>query len=86
MARPPLVPGIDYYVEDGKFVFTPEYHLKRGHCCNSKCRHCPYGLASSPTPAPELTRIEIASPVPGPQVTRVDMPLLPCLPKPKVEP
>jgi len=23
-------------------VFTAAYHLKRGYCCNSDCRHCPY--------------------------------------------
>ena len=40
---PKLVQGVDYYVEEGKFVFTRAYHLKRGHCCNSRCRHCPYG-------------------------------------------
>ena len=40
---PPLVEGVDYYLEGDKFVFTAEYHLKRGYCCNSKCRHCPYG-------------------------------------------
>jgi hypothetical protein len=38
-----LVEGTDYYVEGGKFVFTARYHLRRGYCCNSKCRHCPYG-------------------------------------------
>ena len=38
-----LVQGIDYYVEGTKFVFTSAYHLKRGYCCNSRCRHCPYG-------------------------------------------
>ena len=32
----------DYYMEDGKLVFTEQYHLKRGRCCNSGCRHCPY--------------------------------------------
>jgi hypothetical protein len=25
------------------FVFTREYHLKRGYCCKNGCRHCPYG-------------------------------------------
>jgi hypothetical protein len=34
--------GIDYYVEDGFIVFTEKYHLQRGKCCGSKCRHCPY--------------------------------------------
>jgi hypothetical protein len=23
-------------------VFTEAYHLKRGICCGSGCRHCPY--------------------------------------------
>ncbi|UQA61991.1 DUF5522 domain-containing protein [Polyangium aurulentum] len=43
-----LVEGIDYYREGQKVVFTSAYHLKRGYCCHSKCRHCPYGLASAP--------------------------------------
>lgn len=39
-----LEPGVDYYINDeGKYVFTREYHLKRGHCCESGCKHCPYG-------------------------------------------
>jgi hypothetical protein len=32
----------DFYIEYGKYVFTEEFHLKRGVCCNSGCRHCPY--------------------------------------------
>jgi len=32
----------DYYLENGKIVFTEQFHLKRGHCCDNKCRHCPY--------------------------------------------
>ncbi len=39
--EPALAPE-DYYTEDGKMVFTTAYHLKRGHCCESGCRHCPY--------------------------------------------
>ena len=39
----PLVEGVDYYMEGGKLVFTSAYHEKRGYCCNSRCRHCPYG-------------------------------------------
>jgi hypothetical protein len=31
-----------YYLENGKVVFTPQYHLQRGHCCGSGCRHCPF--------------------------------------------
>jgi hypothetical protein len=26
----------------GLFVFTAAYHLARGSCCESGCRHCPY--------------------------------------------
>jgi hypothetical protein len=37
-----LQEGIDYYLEDGLFVFTAEFLLKRGYCCDSGCRHCPY--------------------------------------------
>lgn len=33
----------DFYMENGFIVFTGAYHLKRGYCCNSGCRHCPYG-------------------------------------------
>jgi hypothetical protein len=34
----------DYYInEQGFKVFTEKYHLKRGYCCKSGCKHCPYG-------------------------------------------
>ena len=39
---PLLKEGQDYYVEGGVMVFTAAYHLKRGYCCDSGCRHCPY--------------------------------------------
>lgn len=38
----PFVEGIDYYLENELWVFTEWYHLKRGYCCGSGCRHCPY--------------------------------------------
>ena len=42
---PPLVEGRDYYVDpDGRYVFTAAYLLARGTCCESGCRHCPYGF------------------------------------------
>lgn len=34
----------DYYFENGFMVFTEAFHLKRGYCCQSGCRHCPYGF------------------------------------------
>ncbi len=44
---PPLQPatlqeGVDYYIEKGYWVFTEHFLLKRGQCCGSGCRHCPY--------------------------------------------
>ena len=54
-----LIEGIDYYLEGGKFVFTAAYHLKRGYCCNSKCRHCPYGRDGGLGARIELTGIPI---------------------------
>jgi hypothetical protein len=32
----------DFYIENGKYVFTKEFHLSRGYCCGNGCRHCPY--------------------------------------------
>lgn len=34
--------GKDFYIEKGLYVFTEKFHLKRGYCCKSGCRHCPY--------------------------------------------
>jgi len=42
---PKLICGEDYYIEDGLYVFTAAFHQKRGYCCGSKCRHCPYPTA-----------------------------------------
>jgi len=36
------IEGIDYNMEKGKYVFTQWHHLKRGACCNHKCKLCPY--------------------------------------------
>ncbi|MBC7796187.1 MAG: hypothetical protein H7Z37_04850 [Pyrinomonadaceae bacterium] len=37
-----LIEGEDFYWENGFLVMTAKYHLNRGHCCKSGCRHCPY--------------------------------------------
>jgi hypothetical protein len=36
--------GDDTYVDPqtGYIVFTEQYLLDRGTCCDSGCRHCPY--------------------------------------------
>ena len=36
--------GLHYYIENNYWVFTELYHLLRGHCCQSGCRHCVYGF------------------------------------------
>ena len=39
---PPALEPEDYYLEGPLMVFTAAYHLKRGYCCGSGCRHCPF--------------------------------------------
>ena len=39
-----LDPEDFYTTEEGFIVFTEHHHLKRGHCCESGCKHCPYGF------------------------------------------
>lgn len=38
-----LEAGVDYYLENGLMVFTGSFLQKRAYCCESGCRHCPYG-------------------------------------------
>lgn len=47
MKKNELILGEDYYLDEQKrWVFTKEYHLKRGYCCSPKkssgCLNCPY--------------------------------------------
>ena len=37
-----FIEHIDYTIENGNYVFSTWYHLKRGTCCGSGCRNCPY--------------------------------------------
>lgn len=43
-AARPLRPGDVYYTPEGYVVFTAQYHQRRGYCCQSGCRHCPWGF------------------------------------------
>ncbi len=38
--------GADTYVDppSGLTVLTADYLARRGFCCNSGCRHCPYAI------------------------------------------
>ena len=46
--RPSPKQGEDFYWEGPYMVFTEAWHLKRGYCCGSACRHCPYGHENVP--------------------------------------
>lgn len=41
--------GDDGYLDpvSGLFVFTAGYLRRRGRCCGSGCRHCPYGTTGA---------------------------------------
>lgn len=43
----PLQEGVDYYIENGLMVFTETFLQKRGYCCESGCRHCPFGYVEA---------------------------------------
>lgn len=34
----------DFYYEGPYIVFTEKFLRERGYCCESGCRHCPYGF------------------------------------------
>lgn len=38
--QPPV--QADHYFESGLLVYTAAFHIKRGFCCGSGCRHCPF--------------------------------------------
>ncbi len=50
-----ILEGRDFYWENGLIVMTAEFLKRRGYCCDSGCRHCPY-TAKSDRAANDLTR------------------------------
>ncbi len=45
----PLIEGRDYYIDSNQmYVFTSWGLLRRGKCCGSACKHCPYGHENVP--------------------------------------
>jgi len=42
-----FIEGLHYYKDGPYWVFTELYHLLRGYCCESGCRHCVYGFKGS---------------------------------------
>jgi len=55
-----LTEGIDYTIEKGRWIFTAAFLLRRGYCCESGCRNCPYGFRrpseNSPPPPPNADK------------------------------
>ena len=48
---PDLAEGVDYTVDPGtgRWIFTADYLKRRGYCCKSGCRNCPYGFEPDST-------------------------------------
>ncbi len=46
---PKITEGVDFYIENGLYVFTQKYLLERRFCCQNGCRHCPYGFKKDKT-------------------------------------
>ena len=46
---PKKVENLDYYIENGLYVFTAHYLKTRGFCCGNNCRHCPYTVKEKAT-------------------------------------
>jgi len=60
-APPPVEPDEpDFTVEQGYVVFTAAFHRRRGECCGSGCRHCPF----SPRHHQGATTLAPAGPTP----------------------
>ena len=45
----------EFYMENGKFVLTERYPLRRGNCCGNGCRHCPFEHEAVP---PKMRRLK----------------------------
>jgi hypothetical protein len=37
-----FIQNVHYYIDGERIVFTERFHIERGQCCGSGCRHCPY--------------------------------------------
>lgn len=47
MSKKELIKNEDYIIDEfGRWIFTREYHFKRGYCCSPNkhpgCLNCPY--------------------------------------------
>jgi hypothetical protein len=58
LAETSLREGEDFYLDGPYMVFTEAYHLRRGTCCGSDCRHCPYRDPAKAKEVPTPTKGE----------------------------
>jgi len=42
MGKKDYIEHIDYYLENGRVIFTGKYLREKGSCCGGTCRHCCY--------------------------------------------
>ena len=43
MEKKEFIKDVDYYLEEGRVIFTAKYLSERlDGCCRNSCRHCPY--------------------------------------------
>lgn len=54
----------DFYLEEGRMVFTEQYHRRRGSCCESGCRHCPWDFTRTSRKVPKGVPATEASSLP----------------------
>lgn len=56
------MPDEDYiHLPDGRIAFSEAYHLKRGYCCGSGCRYCPFDYEKVCEPRRSVLREEQAA-------------------------
>ncbi len=56
-----LVAGVDYVRDGNRLVFTESYLLRRGQCCGSGCKNCPYPVEEAVERSITATDFAIAS-------------------------
>lgn len=42
MEKEKYIKDEDYYIKNGRVIFTAKYLEKKKKCCGGKCEHCPY--------------------------------------------
>jgi hypothetical protein len=59
MKKPLFEDDEPFYInEQGLYVFTADYLLKRGYCCGNGCLHCPYNYKNVLDPEKKKRLIE----------------------------